>query len=481
MLCLLLTVATALTWTGCKKKSDNNNNVSTSAVALSIQTGAKTISPDQSITYSAVLVDASGNTSTASDVSWSVSNNVGAFTGNIFKPSGSGYGTVTASAVVNGTTLTAKVAVGVYLPAVFTVVPSAIIWSTNAGTIDLTSVYLGTGSVSGYTYSSTNTAVASVDNAGKITFNGIGECLITVTANGINENNKVCVPVTVVGMPSTTLPVVRVEVTPAGVDMFRGETSQLSAKAFNSSNAQASPTFTWASDNTGVATVSASGQVTAVGLGKAVVTATASGIVGQAEINVLPDTTIIVTPIMASLGANGTKQFTAQTYVVNKTNKTLSVINPGPALTWEIPTTGLAMFDIATVSTTGLVTMKSSATVGLSTVVLAHAASPTIEPGAALLTVSDCDCGTTTPGVTSISVTSSTMNISMVGGPQTVNATALDASNNPVTTAAIHLCSDNPTVCSVSGNQIIPAGPGTAIVTVCNGSVSTTITVTVSM
>jgi hypothetical protein len=471
--------------TGCKKKNDDNNGGSSSAAAaLVIQTGAQSIQPGSTLTYEAVIVDSKGNTSAATGVTWSVSNSLGAFAGGVFTPSGSGSGVVTATATVNGKQLTAQVPVGIYLPAVFTVLPSAVIWTTNAGTIPLTSVYLGTGSVSGYSYSSSNTGVATVDATGNISFVATGECVITVTANGISENNKVYIPVLVVGMPTATLPVVRVAVNPSGKELFRNETATFTAKAYNSSNAEVSSTFTWVSQDPSIATVDANGLVTAKALGKTIITATASGISGQAEVDVLPDTTIIVTPIMASISAGATKQFTAQAYAVNKTTKSLSAISMPAGLTWEVPTTGLPIFDIASVNASGLVTMKSSASIGLSTVVIAHVSSPTIEEGAALVMVSDCNCGTTTPGVDHILVSGgTTMTISLTGGPVTVSAQAVDAGGNPVSGAAISLCSDNIAVCNVdaTSNTIIPSGPGTAIITVCNGSVSTQITVNVTL
>jgi hypothetical protein len=472
--------------TGCKKKNDDNNNNggSASASALVIQTGARSIEPGGTISYEAMVVDSKGNTTPATGITWSVSNSLGSFSGNTFTSTASGAGVVTASVTVGGKTLTAQVPVGIYLPAVFSVVPSAVIWTTNAGTIPLTPFYLGTGSVSGYTYASSNTAVASVDGTGNITFNATGECVITVTANGLSENNKVYIPVLVVGIPTAPLPVVRVAVNPAGKELFRNETSAFTAKAYNSSNAEVTATFTWASQDPAVATVDANGTVTAKALGKTIITATTSGISGQAEVNVLPDTTIIVTPIMASISPGSTKQFTAQAYAVNKTPKALSPIAMPAGLTWEIPTTGVPIFDIASVNSTGLVTMNSSATAGLSTVVIAHVASPTIEEGAGLVMVSMCNCGTTTPGVHHINVAGgSTLNISLTGGPQTISAQAVDASNNPVSGAALTFCSDNMAVVNVDGstNSIIPSGPGTAIVTICNGSVSTTITVNVTL
>lgn len=486
---LLLTVLSTAFWQSCKKKDDGGS--SSSDAVLMIQTGARSVEPGTPITYSAVVVDAKGNTTPASNVTWSAgtaigtTSSLGSFAGGVFTPAVEGSGTITASATFNGKTLTAKVPVGIYLPAVFAVAPSAIIWTTDAGTIPLMPVYLGTGSVSGYTYTSSDATIASVSASGEVSFLKAGECIITVTANGLSGNNKVYIPVLVVGMPTVSLPVVRVAVNPAAAQLFRGEIANFTAKAYNNSNGEVSSTFTWASQDANVATVDATGKVTAVALGKTLITATTNGISGQAEVEVLPDTTIIVTPFMGSISAGGSKQFTAKAYAVIHSTKSLTEITMPAGLTWEIPTTGIPIFDIASVNSTGVVTMNSSATVGLSTVVIAHVSSPTIDPGAAMIMVSDCNCGTTTPGVDHIKISgSTTLNVSLTAGPFTIAAAAVDASNNPVSGATINLCSDNITACSVDITTpltLVPSGLGTAIITVCNGDVSTTITVNVGL
>ncbi len=481
---LAVAFATTFTWQSCKK-SDSGSS-SSSDVALFIQSGAVNLEPGQAMPYTAVIVNGKGETTPAANATWTVTGDggasIGAFSGNVFTGSGTGFGTVTAKVTTGGKELSATVPVGVYTPALFTVVPSAIVWTTGAGTIPLQPVYIGTSTITGYSYSSSNPSVATVSSTGEVSFLAAGSCLITVTGNGLSANNKVYIPVMVVGMPPITLPVTRVTVTPGGSSIFRGDNVTLSAKAFNVSGNEVSSTFTWASQDPSVATVDASGKVTALQLGSTVITATAKGVVGQAEVQVLPDTAIIVTPYMASIAPDGYKQLVAKAYTVDHSSKAVSEITMPAGLKWEVPYTG-GFFDIATVDeNTGMVHMKATSTTPfMSTIVIAHVTSPTIDPGVAVISVSDCDCGTKAAGVTHISAPAS-VNLNITGGPQAVSAQALDASNNPVAGAVLKFCSDNMTVCTVDAttNQLIPVSPGNAIITVCNGDVQTTISVTVS-
>jgi len=89
-------------------------------------------------------------------------------------------------------------------------------------------------------------------------------------------------------MPNCT--VARVDVQPHPVNLKKGNSIQLMAVGYDIvGNPQHGVTFTWASDNTAVATVSATGVVTATSvIGKANVVATSnSGPIGSAAITVV--------------------------------------------------------------------------------------------------------------------------------------------------------------------------------------------------
>jgi uncharacterized protein YjdB len=99
--------------------------------------------------------------------------------------------------------------------------------------------------------------------------------------------------------------------------MLRGESKALIAKAINSGGAEVTSAFTWATSDASVASVDGSGRITAISLGKSMITATANGITGQSEIDVLPDTAVILAPYWAGLVAGNSLTFTAKTYKIN--------------------------------------------------------------------------------------------------------------------------------------------------------------------
>lgn len=97
--------------------------------------------------------------------------------------------------------------------------------------------------------------------------------------------------------PAPTVDAVRVE--PGTVDVFIGATQQLTATPVDGSgNAVTGQTIVWSSDATGIATVSETGLVTAVGAGVAHISATAAGKVGTSSVTakLVPVASVDVTP-----------------------------------------------------------------------------------------------------------------------------------------------------------------------------------------
>lgn len=485
---LLLSVA-IVNFTSCKKDKNEDSVDSSKKYVLVIENGAQTMFPDGHITYAAHLVDASGNVTPATSVTWSSSNTSIASinSAGIVSAVATGDVKITASASLNGITYTSSVPLGIYGPSAFTVSPSAIIWN-KGDNLQLEPVYLSTSGVTNptCTYSSSNSSIATVSSTGLVTFVEVGECNITVTATSIQGNPVVVVPVLVVGIPEVPIPIIRIEVDPPSGDLFKNETLQLTAKAYKSDGSEATgTTFTWSSQDESIATVNASGLVTPLKTGTTYIQAKADGIIGQSEITVNSDTLVVVSPFYTSIPAGGTKQFTVQAYHITRTSSTPY---NGITFDWKIPTYGLDMFDIATVNSTGLVTLKSNAMAGMSTFVMAYdhnnpwvGSVGTIMVGVA----DDCNCGTGNSSVNHITVTNSQpINMSVASGTQVqIDVTAYDASNNPVSDPNLVFCSDNVMVASVDSNGLITAaGEGDATIKICSGTYAqTTVNVHVTL
>ncbi len=384
--------------TSCKKNKDTPSAdatptpVQTKKYALVIENGAQSIEVGKSVNLSAHLVNSSGAVVNVSGLSWS--SNIGGISGTTFSLNNDTTGIISASIQYEGVTYSASVPINIQpvkSTQLFAVVPSAVIWGVGVGTIQLETIYLG--GTATYTFTSQNTGIVSVSSTGLLTFNAVGNTNIIVKATINGQVNTTIIPVLVVGEPEAPLPVTRIVVTPVLGELFRGETLQLNAKAYNSAGTDVSSTVTFSylvvpkieDDNepANAIMVNGTGLVTASAIGGAYVKVTAAGLQAQSEIIVNPDTTIIVNPFYASLGGidpftflpnpdNAT--FTATTYKVNRAaykagNPSFLTQIPNPSnLTWEIPTTGIAeidnVFNVVTLSNVSNTSAKATAIAG---------------------------------------------------------------------------------------------------------------------
>ena len=118
------------------------------------------------------------------------------------------------------------------------------------------------------TWSSSNTSVATVDSAGKVTAVKAGTATITATSNnGKKVNCTVTVNAKTVAVTGITL-----NKTSVAFNVGGSETLQATIQPSNATN----KTVTWSSSNTSVATVDSAGKVTAVKAGTATITATSN-------------------------------------------------------------------------------------------------------------------------------------------------------------------------------------------------------------
>jgi Bacterial Ig-like domain (group 2)/Fibronectin type III domain len=130
-------------------------------------------------------------------------------------------------------------------------------------------------------WASSNIALATVSGSGVVRGRSAGTLFVRATSGSKLDSAAITV-----ATPSP-LPVASVTVTPASATTTVGGTLQLSAALKDASGSMlAGRAITWASNNTGVAAVSAAGVVTAATAGSAIITATSEGQGGSATIAV---------------------------------------------------------------------------------------------------------------------------------------------------------------------------------------------------
>ena len=208
-------------------------------------------------------------TATNKKLTWSSSDPAVATVDQNGKITAVGSGTATISVTTtDGTNLTASCEV-----TVTTLVSNISLNKTNlylfTGTSETLSatVLPDTASDQTLTWSSSDPAVATVDQDGKVTAVSEGTATITATANdesGASASCEVLVPTLV---SSVTL-------NKDELSLHTGESEKLETTVLPASATD--PSLTWSSSNTSVATVDRNGNVTAIGNGTAVITASAN-------------------------------------------------------------------------------------------------------------------------------------------------------------------------------------------------------------
>ncbi len=235
--------------------------------------------------------------------------------------------------------------------------------------------FAGTASV---TWSSGNTAVATVNTAGLVTAVAPGTATITATATSgaVSVTGTSAVTVTPVAVLTT------INIAPSIATLTAvGVTQQLTATGLDQLNAPiATGPLTWASNTPAVATVSPTGLVTAVAPGTATITVTGGSVSGTATINVIQLTSVSVTPSTGSvLIGSGGLQMTASP--LDNTGAAFS----GATVSWSSSNTA-----VATVNAAGLVTAVAA---GTSTITATATSGSVSVTGTSAITVSVCETG----------------------------------------------------------------------------------------
>ena len=186
------------------------------------------------------------------------------------------------------------------------------------------------------TWSSSNTAVATVRATGLVTAVAVGSATINVTTHDGAKTASITITVT-----NIVVPVTGVTVTPSTAAINVASTSQLAA-TIAPSNAT-DKALTWSSSNTAIATVSSNGLVTGVAAGSATITVTthdgaktATCAVTVSIINIPPCS--FGTPLATTL-ATLNKSYN-YIYVLGTGGPNLSNVS-NLTINWDLPNKGL--------------------------------------------------------------------------------------------------------------------------------------------
>src|SRR5690242_4803242 len=129
-----------------------------------------------------------------------------------------------------------------------------------------------------FTWTSSNTAVATVSAAGLVSGVAAGSATITATSGGASGSAAITV---------TAAPVASVTLSPASANVAVGATKQMSVTLKNAAGGTLTGrTVTWTSSAPATATASSTGLVKGIKTGIAIITATSEGVSGTASINV---------------------------------------------------------------------------------------------------------------------------------------------------------------------------------------------------
>ncbi|MCM1157097.1 MAG: Ig-like domain-containing protein [Bacteroidales bacterium] len=294
-------------------------------------------------------------------------------------------------------------------------------------------------------WSSNNEEIATVDGNGMVTAAGSGQATITATINGISKACSVTV----------TNPLSAFTLNKETLTLTAGNAETLFEKEKTPENADAY-TITWSSDNSGVATVSDAGKITAVSAGTAVITASVNNGTQvitrscQVTVNAATETLtgILVDPESMALKAG---------------ESGVIVVTPNPAgaaigeITYQSDNTSVAEVN----PDTGKVTAKASGTAKI-----------TVSAGGY---TKDCNVTVTNP-VTGFSLnkTAATMKI---GDTDVLSVTTVPAAPDAYT---VQWASSAPGIVTVDGQGNIEAkASGTAVITAVINGMSRRCTITV--
>ncbi len=303
-------------------------------------------------------------------------------------------------------------------------------------------------------WNGSNTAVATVSGSGLVTAVSNGTAQITARSGNASGTANITV-----AEPVPT----RITITPSSHTLEAiGATVQLSATVRDQrNNVMSGQTIIWSSGDEAVATVSATGLVTAVANGMTEITAKSGSLSATAAITVASPvpTTVTIDPASHTLEAIGdTLQLAA--VVLDQHENAMEDVT----VTWSSGDEA-----VATVDENGLVTAEDNGMAEITA--LAGDAM-----GTAAITVSQVPAGI----VVEVDAEDTTLTLTEIGQTLQFMVTVSDANENPIADADVTYTSGDEKVVTVDMDGLVEAvGNGMTEVVVASGDVSVMVSITV--
>ena len=277
---------------------------------VTLSSGPATVIAGQTLTISATVRDSTGNTLAGRAMQWTTSS------GAVVSLSATAGASVTLTALAAGTSTIRVVCENASASIVITVPPPAPVAAITV-TVAQTALVVGDSvqftavprdsagqplANRQVTWTTSNASVASIRGTGATAWSlavAAGTTAVTATSETVQKSTTVTV--VEAGTAST------VTITPPPT-LVVADSTQLVARATNSSGHLVVRPLAWVSDNTAVATVTAAGLVRAIAAGNSQVHATADGVSGTATIAVVNPVPVITStsPDTVSVGAGTT-------------------------------------------------------------------------------------------------------------------------------------------------------------------------------
>lgn len=321
------------------------------------------------------------------------------------------------------------------------------------------------------TWSVSDTSMAHIEGT-VVTAKRAGQVLIRAAVDAVTGQ----APLTI-GDAKPAGPVASITVALDSSSLTVPHTSQASATLRDSSGTVVGGSVTWSSSNTGVATVSNTGVVSAISAGTANIVASSGTVTGNSAISVVapvtPIASVVVSLVSTSVNVGVTTQATATALDAN--NNVLT----GRTVSWSSSNTAVATVD----PSSGIVTGVSAGTASIS----ANSGGKT---GAATITVAG-----QTAAVGSVTVSLALPSVKVAGTTQ-ATATVYDVNHNVIPGRAVTWSSANTAVAMVNSTTGVVTGvaagtagivatasgiSGTAPITVGTATIGTIATVSVSL